>query len=51
MTAADEQFRLVYGTSTSGPVFASIIAKINEARLRIGKRTVAFVNPVLYANE
>jgi tripeptidyl-peptidase I len=39
----------VSGTSGSTPVFASMIARINDARLQIGKRPVGFVNPVLYA--
>jgi len=40
----------VFGTSASTPVFASIITLINDARLRAGKSTVGFLNPVLYAN-
>lgn len=40
----------VYGTSASAPVFASIIALINNERLNAGKPTVGFVNPVLYAH-
>lgn len=38
----------VSGTSASTPVLASMIAKINNARLRIGKSAVGFINPVLY---
>ncbi|KAM7217953.1 Peptidase S8/S53 domain containing protein [Rhypophila decipiens] len=38
----------VHGTSAAAPVVASIVAKVNEARLRAGKTTVGFVNPVLY---
>jgi len=40
----------IYGTSASAPVFASILALVNEARLKRGKSAVGFVNPVLYAN-
>jgi tripeptidyl-peptidase-1 len=40
----------VYGTSASAPVFASIIALINNERLNAGKPPVGFVNPVLYAH-
>ncbi|KAK1238142.1 hypothetical protein MKX08_002721 [Trichoderma sp. CBMAI-0020] len=40
----------VYGTSASAPVFASIMALINNERLNAGKPTVGFVNPVLYAH-
>ena len=51
ITAVDGNFVTVYGTSASTPVFASIIAKINDARLSVGKRPVGFINPVLYANQ
>ena len=43
-------YRATKGTSTSVPLIASMIAKINDARLHAGKSTVGFVNPVLYAN-
>jgi tripeptidyl-peptidase I len=39
---------LIAGTSASAPVFASMIAKINDARLAVGKCSVGFLNPVLY---
>ncbi|KAK9776698.1 putative Peptidase S53 domain-containing protein [Seiridium cardinale] len=39
-----------FGTSLSSPVFASVIALINEERANAGKGTVGFVNPVLYEN-
>jgi tripeptidyl-peptidase I len=38
----------VSGTSASAPVFASMITRINNERLSKGKKTVGFVNPVLY---
>jgi len=38
------------GTSASSPAFAAILTRINEERLRIGKKTVGFVNPTLYAH-
>ncbi|KAJ5907330.1 hypothetical protein N7495_000012 [Penicillium taxi] len=38
------------GTSASAPVFAAILTRINEERLKVGKPTVGFVNPVLYAH-
>ncbi|KAF2416266.1 tripeptidyl peptidase-like protein [Tothia fuscella] len=50
VTSINGQFRKVYGTSGSAPVFASMIALINDARLQMGKNSVGFVNPVLYAN-
>ncbi|KAE8419834.1 peptidase S8/S53 domain-containing protein [Aspergillus pseudocaelatus] len=41
---------LVGGTSAAAPVFAALLTRINEERLAAGKKTVGFVNPVLYAN-
>ncbi|GIK05611.1 tripeptidyl-peptidase sed1 [Aspergillus viridinutans] len=38
------------GTSAAAPVFAAILTRINEERLAVGKSTVGFVNPVLYAH-
>lgn len=38
------------GTSASTPIFASVLTRINEERLRAGKKTVGFVNPVLVSN-
>ncbi|MCJ1331718.1 hypothetical protein MMC10_008410 [Thelotrema lepadinum] len=40
----------VSGTSASTPIFASIVARINNERLKAGKSSVGFINPVLYAN-
>ena len=48
--AIDGAFNLVYGTSASCPVSASIFTIINEARAVIGKGSVGFVNPTLYAH-
>ena len=41
---------LIGGTSASAPTFAAILNRINEERIAVGKSTVGFVNPVLYAN-
>lgn len=41
---------LVYGTSASTPVVASILSLINEARFKAGKSSLGFINPALYAN-
>jgi tripeptidyl-peptidase I len=46
----DGEFGLVYGTSASSPTFGSIITIINEYRAAIGKGSVGFLNPTLYAN-
>lgn len=41
---------LVYGTSASAPVFASILTMVNDARLAVGKKPVGFINPSIYSN-
>ncbi|CAO1639400.1 unnamed protein product [Sympodiomycopsis kandeliae] len=42
------QYKRVYGTSASAPVWASLIARLNENRNRIGKKSIGFINPILY---
>ncbi|KAF9063695.1 family S53 protease [Rhodocollybia butyracea] len=39
-----------YGTSCSTPIFASIIALINDRLLAAGNPVLGFLNPFLYAN-
>ena len=36
------------GTSAASPVFAGIIALLNDARLSAGQPTLGFLNPFLY---
>lgn len=36
------------GTSASCPIVASLINRINEERIAVGKKSVGFVNQVLY---
>ena len=43
-------FRVGGGTSASAPIFASILTRINGERAATGKRSLGFVNPVLYQN-
>lgn len=43
------RFGLVYGTSASAPVVASILTMINDARIARGKKTIGFINPALYS--
>ena len=50
ISATDDAFGLVYGTSASTPTVASVFVLINQARLDAGKSPIGFVNPVLYAN-
>ncbi|KJA26189.1 hypothetical protein HYPSUDRAFT_63917 [Hypholoma sublateritium FD-334 SS-4] len=45
----DGTLSLVFGTSASAPVVASVITLINDARIAIGKGPVGFINPVLYS--
>ncbi|CAD6569007.1 MAG: Tripeptidyl-peptidase sed1 [Alectoria sarmentosa] len=41
---------LIGGTSAAAPTFASILNRINEERIAVGKTTIGFVNPTLYSN-
>ncbi len=50
IVAVDGKFSLVYGTSASSPTVGAIITLINEVRYNIGKGSVGFLNPTLYAN-
>ena len=36
------------GTSAAVPVFSSVVALLNDARLRAGKSSLGFLNPWLY---
>ncbi|KAK4120474.1 subtilisin-like protein [Parathielavia appendiculata] len=40
------RLKTVHGTSASAPVVASIISRINDARLHAGRKPVGFINPV-----
>lgn len=42
------QYKSVYGTSASAPLWAALISRFNEARARIGKGPIGFINPSLY---
>ncbi|RFU78327.1 serine endopeptidase [Trichoderma arundinaceum] len=39
-----------FGTSLAAPLWASVITLINQERAKMGKKSVGFINPVLYAN-
>ena len=45
--AIDGKFHLVFGTSASAPVVASMITLINDARITAGKKSVGFLNPMV----
>lgn len=57
MSAQADNFRiffegraaLIAGTSASCPTFAGFIALLNDARLRAGKPTLGFLNPLIYS--
>lgn len=36
------------GTSASSPIFASLVNRIIEERIKVGKGPLGFINPVLY---
>ncbi|KAL6894985.1 peptidase S8/S53 domain-containing protein [Trichoderma evansii] len=38
------------GTSASSPIFASLVNRIVEERIKVGKGPLGFINPTLYAN-
>ena len=48
--AFEGEFGTVGGTSCASPIFASVIALINDARARAGKSSLGFLNPFLYAH-
>jgi tripeptidyl-peptidase-1 len=50
VTPIDGGFMAFSGTSASSPTLGAMIALINGERLKAGKGTVGFINPVLYAH-
>jgi tripeptidyl-peptidase-1 len=50
VVTVDGTFALVYGTSASSPTFGSILTIINERRMQLGKSSIGFINPTLYAH-
>lgn len=44
------QIASVSGTSCSSPIFASVVALVNDQLLRAGKPVLGFANPFFYAN-
>lgn len=47
VVAVNGTLNLVFGTSASAPVFASILTMVNDARLAIGKKPIGFINPTV----
>ncbi|KAM5532589.1 hypothetical protein V8D89_013715 [Ganoderma adspersum] len=50
VVALGGQFVQSGGTSAAAPIFASMIAAVNDARISAGKGPVGFINPALYSN-
>ncbi|KAH7906634.1 peptidase S8/S53 domain-containing protein, partial [Hygrophoropsis aurantiaca] len=48
--AIDGSYSLVFGTSAAAPVVGAILTMVNDARLALGKSTIGFINPVIYAS-
>ncbi|KAF8655338.1 hypothetical protein AX16_003111 [Volvariella volvacea WC 439] len=56
VAAQGDNFRIIFrgrsvrigGTSASSPAFAGIVALLNDARLKVGKPPLGFLNPLLY---
>ncbi|KAI1424911.1 protease s8 tripeptidyl peptidase [Xylaria sp. FL1777] len=46
----DGSFGISGGTSMSAPIFASLLNRIVEERIKVGKGPLGFVNPTLYEN-
>ncbi|OSD06587.1 subtilisin-like protein [Trametes coccinea BRFM310] len=42
-------YSIVGGTSASTPIFAAIVAAVNDARLALGKSPVGPINPAIYS--
>lgn len=40
----------VGGTSASTPIIGGIVTLLNEARIAVGKKSIGFLNPTLYAH-
>ncbi|KAJ6484040.1 subtilisin-like protein [Mycena sanguinolenta] len=50
LIAVKDRFVHTGGTSASAPIFASLIAAVNDARLAASKSPVGFINPALYSD-
>lgn len=48
VTVWNEKTKVVDGTSASAPIFAAIVALLNDARLAQGKPPLGFLNPWIY---
>ncbi|KAH7903358.1 peptidase S8/S53 domain-containing protein, partial [Hygrophoropsis aurantiaca] len=46
----DGSYSLVFGTSAAAPVVGAMLTMVNDARIALGKSTIGFINPVIYAS-
>ena len=46
--AIDGKESAAYGTSAATPVIATVVAKLNEARLNAGGKPLGFINPLIF---
>lgn len=47
--AVDGEFKAISGTSASTPLWASVVALLNDVRIKQGKSKLGFMNPWLYS--
>lgn len=47
VTVVNGAIETIGGTSASAPIFASLIAAVNDARIAAGKSPVGFINPAV----
>ena len=50
LTVRGKEMDGIGGTSASAPVFAAMIALVNDARMAAGQKALGFLNPFLYQN-
>ena len=46
----DGETRHIGGTSAATPIFAGLVALLNDARLKAGKPVLGFLNPFFYSS-
>lgn len=48
--AVFDELTLSFGTSCAAPVISALLTIINGERMKVGKGSIGFINPVLYAH-
>lgn len=49
VTALNNQFYTAFSTSCASPIFASVVALLNDQLISAGKSPLGFLNPFLYS--